>query len=128
MRPLMPLLITACAVAGCTRPAQPASPAAFARELEGHAAGPAQSCISSFPSENLRVVDASTVAYGSGRTIYVNHLGGPCPALSQHNTIIVDAPDGAQYCRGNRIRGLETGGVVPGPWCNLADWIPYRMP
>jgi hypothetical protein len=125
---LMPLLITACAIAGCTRASEPASPAAFAREIQGRTAGAAQTCVSTFPGQNLRVIDASTLAYGYGRTIYVNRLGGPCPALSQHNTIIVDAADGTQYCRGNRVRAIETGGVVPGPWCNLGDWTPYQMP
>lgn len=128
MRSLMPLLIGACALAACTRPAEPSSPAAFAREIAGHVAGPAQTCVSTFPDENLRVIDASTVAYGSGRTIYVNRLGGPCPALSQHNTIVVDAQDGSQYCRGNRIRAAEPGAIVPGPWCTLGDWVPYRTP
>ena len=128
MRSVTPLLI-ACALlaGGCTRPAEPEG-AGFARELEGKVAGKPQSCISSFPAQNLRIVDSSTVAYGYGRTIYVNRLGGPCPALSQHNTIIVDAADGSQYCRGNRIRGLETGAVIPGPWCTLSDWVPYQTP
>jgi hypothetical protein len=118
-----PLLL----VAACTQPEEPPG-AAFSRQLAGHVAGPAQVCVSSFPGQNLRVVDPSTLAYGYGRTIYVNHLGAPCPALSEHNTLIVDAQDGSQYCRGNRVRGLETGGLIPGPWCTLGDWVPYRMP
>lgn len=126
MRPLMPILLAACAVSGCTRPAEPAQ-ATFARELAGHVAGAPQTCVSQFGQQNLRVIDASTLAYGSGRTIYVNRLGGPCPALSQFNTVIVDARGGTQYCRGDRVRGLETGGIIPGPWCNLGDWTPYRM-
>ena len=125
MRPLM--LIAILALAGCAQPAQPPG-AALAQETTGKIAGPAQSCITTFPAQNIRVIDPSTVAYGNGPTIYINHLGAPCPALSQFNTIIVDARDGNQYCRGNRIRGLETGGIIPGPWCTLGDWIPYRAP
>jgi hypothetical protein len=127
MRPLIPLLLTACATAGCTRPAEPAG-ASFSRELAGHVAGAPQTCIQGYPSENLRVIDPATVAYGTGRTIYVNKLAGGCPALSQYNTVIVDARDGTQYCRGNRVRGLEPGAIIPGPWCTLGDWVPYRMP
>ena len=126
MRPLIPIA-AALMVASCAQPQEPPG-AALSRELAGHVAGPAQSCISSMSSENLRVIDASSIAYGNGRTIYVNHLAAPCPALEQSNTIIVDARDGSQYCRGNRVRGLEPGGIIPGPWCPLGDWVPYRMP
>jgi hypothetical protein len=126
MRPLVPIA-AATILASCTQPQEPPG-AAVSREIAGKVAGPAQACISSFPGQNLRVVDASTIAYGYGRTVYVNHLGAPCPALEQHNTIIVDARDGSQYCRGNRVRGLEAGAVIPGPWCTLGEWVPYRMP
>lgn len=124
MRPLI-LIAPFILMAGCTRPVEPPG-AGLARELAGHVPGPAETCISSFPSQNLRVIDPSTVAYGSGRTIYVNHLAGPCPALSPYNTIIVET-QGSQYCRGDRVRGLEPGAIIPGPSCNLGSWTPYRM-
>jgi hypothetical protein len=126
MRPLI-LIAGALVASGCTQASEPPG-ATFSRELAGHVAGPAQTCINGYPAENLRVIDPSTIAYGTGRTIYVNHLPGACPALSQFNTIIVDAQDGTRYCRGNRVRGLEPGGVIPGPWCTLGDWTPYKMP
>lgn len=127
MRSLIPLLLTACAIVGCTRPAEPAG-AAVTQALAGRVAGAPQTCISSYSNQNLRAIDASTIAYGSGRTIYVNHLAGPCPGLGDLNTIIVDAQDGTQYCRGTRVRGLELGAIIPGPWCPLGDWVPYRRP
>ena len=126
MRPLIPLA-TVAALASCA-PQTPGPPnAAFARELAGSVAGPPQTCVGTSPDQNLRVVDSRTVAYGWGRTIYVNHLPGECPALSQFNTLIVEASAG-QYCRGDRVRGLEPGGIIPGPACNLGDWVPYRRP
>jgi hypothetical protein len=127
MRSLILLLITACAIEGCTRPAEPAG-AAVSSMLAGRVAGPPQSCISSYPNQNLRAIDTSTIAYGSGRTVYVNRLPGSCPGLGDLNTIIVDARDGTRYCRGTRVRGLETGAIIPGPWCNLGDWVPYSRP
>ena len=124
MRPL--ILIIPILLAGCTRPAEPPG-AGFARELAGHVAGAPQTCVSAFPNQNLRVIDSRTIAYGQGRTIYVNHLAGSCPALSPYNTIIVDV-SGSQYCRGDRFRGREPGAIIAGPWCNLGSWVPYRMP
>jgi hypothetical protein len=65
------------------------------------------------------------VAYGFGRTIYINHFGGPCPGVAQLNTLIVDVQTD-RYCRGDRVRGLEPGAIIAGPTCILGDWIPYR--
>ena len=126
MRALMLIAATA-AVASCSRPVTPQG-STFAAETAGRTAGAAQTCVSAYPNQNLRILDPQTVAYGYGNTVYINRLPGPCPALSQFNTIIVDAADGNQYCRGNRIRGREPGAIIAGPTCNLGDWIPYRKP
>src|SRR5881409_3163213 len=115
---LLPIVLTS-----CMRPATPDG-TARAHDLTGYAAGAPQSCVLTIGSEGLRVIDSSTLTYGSGRTIYVNHLG-PCPALSPNNTLIVDAQPG-RYCRGDRVRGLEPGAIIAGPSCNLGDWVPYR--
>jgi hypothetical protein len=118
---LLPLFLTCCA-----RVAAPDG-AMFAHELAGHVAGVPQACFLTNSTQNLHAIDSSTFAYGSGRTIYVNHPGGPCAAISPDNTLIVDAQPG-RYCRGDRVRGLETGALIAGPVCVLGDWVPYRMP
>ena len=126
MRALM-LIAAAAAVAGCSRPVTPPR-ADLAQETAGRTAGATQTCVSAFPNQNLRILDPQTIAYGYGNTVYINHLPGACPALSQFNTIIVDAASGGQSCRGDRVRGLEPGALIPGPSCNLGDWVPYRKP
>jgi hypothetical protein len=120
------MFVAALALAGCTRPAEPPG-AGLARELAGHVAGPAQTCVTTFPNQNLRVIDASTLAYGYGRTIYVNRLAAPCPGIEPLNTIIVHA-EGSQYCRGDRVQGREPGAIIAGPQCILQQWTPYRTP
>ena len=77
-------------------------------------AGPPQTCVST----SVRREPALDRSADGGLRLWTDDLGSticrPCPALSQHNTIIVDArPD--QYCRGDRIRGLEPGAIIPGP-------------
>jgi hypothetical protein len=126
MRALM-LIAAAAAIASCSRPVSPPG-SGFAEATAGRIAGPPQTCISSNPAENLHVLDPQTIAYGYGRTIYINRLEAACPAMSAFNTIIVDASTGGQYCRGDRIRGREPGAIIPGPSCNLSDWVPYRQP
>ena len=128
MRSLIVISAVALAVTSCARPAAPNDTSAFSREIAGHVAGAAQSCVTTFPTENLRVVDSSTLAYGYGRTIYVNRLAAPCPAIEQLNTVIVHAGLPGQYCRGDRVQGREPGAIIAGPQCILNDWIPYRTP
>ena len=119
-------LVFLLALASCSPVAPaPAGGDPFARELAGRVAGPSQTCVSTIQSQGLRVVDPQTVAYEMGRTVWVNRLDQACSAISPHNTIIVDA-QGGQFCRGERIRGLEPGAIIPGPTCILRDWVPYR--
>lgn len=126
MRALM-LIAAAVLAASCSRPAAPPG-SAFAADMAGRVAGPPRSCVSVNPAENIHVLDPQTVAYGYGRTIYVNHLGAPCPALSSANTVIVRAGIGGEYCRGDQVQGLEPGASIAGPRCNLSDWVPYTRP
>ncbi|MGZ2411087.1 hypothetical protein ACUXST_000484 [Sphingomonas sp. F9_3S_D5_B_2] len=126
MRSLI-LLAAVAAVAGCSRPVMhPGAEAAQA--LAGRVPGAPELCVSTNAAENLHVLDPQTVAYGNGRTIYVNHLASVCPGISHFNTLIVEGSAGGQYCRGDRIRGLEPGTSIPGPSCNLNEWVPYRLP
>ncbi len=124
MRPLM-IIAAASLLGSCARPVSPPH-SDLAATVAGRTAGPATNCISTNPAENLRVLDGQNLAYGSGRTIYVNHLEAACPAIGEFNTVIVEAGLGGQYCRGDRIRGLEPGAIIPGPSCNLGQWVPYR--
>lgn len=117
-------LVAGLAIAACAGPGVPPGDAS-AGLTAGRVAGPPQTCISSRPSDALRAVDSATLAYGSGSTIYINRLGGSCPGLRELSTIIVDV-QGGQYCRGDRIRALEPGSIIPGPSCNLGVWVPYR--
>ena len=122
--PLLPLL----AATGCAPTAGPGGPSdTLGKELAGRTQRATTACVSTFGSQNLRVVNPGTVAYGDGKTIYINRLRAACPALSQFNTVIVEK-NGSEYCRGDHIRGLEPGSVIPGPICFLGDWTAYSRP
>lgn len=126
MRALMLIAATAL-VASCSRPVSPPA-SGFAATVAGRVAGPVRSCISTNPAENLHALDSQTLAYGYGRTIYINRLPAACPAVDESNTLVVEAGIGGEYCRGDRVRGLEPGANIPGPSCNLGDWVPYTHP
>lgn len=119
------LLLLLVGLAGCARPAT-VSGDDFARVIAGRTAGQAQSCVVSRANQGLRAVDSMTLAYGLGRTVYINRLGGSCPGLRELSTIIVDGGSG-RFCRGDRIRAIEPGSIIPGPTCNLGEWVPYKI-
>jgi len=111
-------------LAACAGPVAPPGDASTSLTA-GRMAAPPQSCVLSRTNEGLRAVDSTTLAYGSGSTIYINRLGGSCPGLRELSTVIVDV-HGSEYCRGDRIRANEPGSIIPGPPCNLGEWVPYR--
>lgn len=127
----IPLLIAASLGAAACAPVEPGPGPdredSFAQETAGRAAGQPQSCVSQFGNQGLRIVNRQTVAYGSGKTIYVNRLRAPCYGLRPMNTIIVES-SGGQYCSGDHIRGVEPGAITPGAVCLLGDWTAYRKP
>jgi hypothetical protein len=125
MRALM-LIAAAAMIAGCTRPAMPDNRESFAQELAGRVAGRPEICIPTTQQQNLRVVDAQTLAYNDGPIIWVNHLRASCPGIEPLSTIIVEPKLGTQYCSGDHVRGLEYGRSIAGPTCFLGDWVPYR--
>jgi hypothetical protein len=123
---LLPLLLL---TAGCAATAADDAPsrdqAALTGELEGRTAGAAQACVPIRQTQSLQIVDRQTLVYRDGHTVYVNRLGADCPGMRPLSTLIVEA-HGSQYCRGDRIRAVETQNAIPGPFCVLRDFIPYR--
>jgi len=118
------LLVGACAAPEAGGPTREAE--ALERDLAGRTAGPPQSCIPALNSaQSLRIVDAHTIVYDSGRALWVSRLDGDCPGMRPMDTLIVDV-HGSQYCRGDRFRPVSTGNTIPGPVCVLGDFTPYR--
>jgi hypothetical protein len=116
------LLLAGCAAAG-SRSA--ANEAAFERELAGRTAGEPRQCVSIVPQQGLTIENRRTVVQRRGDTIWVNRLSRDCPGLDPFATLVVEA-NGSQYCRGDRVRALSAGSSIPGPYCILGDFIPYR--
>jgi len=120
------ILLLAPMLVSCAQSVAP-SDTLIRRELASRVAGTPQTCVPTVSSGTLTAIDSSTLAYHSGSTIYLNHPAAPCPAIAPLSTLIVDAAPG-HYCRGDRVRGVEFGGGIPGPVCVLGDWVAYRKP
>ena len=110
----------------CTdQPPQPqaAGPMQIA-EIAGRVAGPAQQCVTLRPSESVRTTDSDrhVLLYGSGRTIWVNHLGS-C-GFGTNDALLIERT-GSDLCRGEIIRSFDATTRIPGPACILGDFVPY---
>jgi len=122
---VLPLLIL---VAGCATAAADGDTREqreLTAELAGRTAGKAQACVPIRQGRSLQIVDRRTLAYRDFDTVYVNRLGADCPGLRPLNTLVIEA-HGSEYCRGDRVRGLEPGSTIAGPLCVLRDFVPYR--
>lgn len=117
------LLTLATLLPACTMQPQTVGHAR-ADDLTGRVAGKAQSCVSIPPTENIRHLDSATLAYRSGRVVYVNRLRSVCPHLTATTTLLFDLHAG-QYCSGDHFRTVDTGSSIPGPACVLGDWEPF---
>ena len=113
------LLLGSCAVP------PPAGPPQQATELVGRTAGAPKDCVPIRTTDSLRIADGdrTTLVYGSGKTVWANHLGPSC--RFGLNDIPVFEPTVSAYCRGDIVRSFDRDSRIPGPSCVLGDFIPY---
>ena len=118
-------LLIALFAGSCAAP-QPEQPQRPPVELAGRTSGAAQRCVSIEQSEALRVSNTNrhVLVYGSGRTIWANHLGQQCGF--GRDDVLVTEPIGSYHCRGDLVRSFDRYSRIPGPACVLGDWAPYR--
>jgi hypothetical protein len=93
-------------------------------ELAGRVAGPPQRCVALNRIDGLRQSenDSHTLVYGSGRTVWANHLG---QCSFRREDILVTELTTSQLCGGDIVRSIDRYSRIPGPSCVLADFIPY---
>lgn len=126
MRFLIPaLLLTGCATASS---GASSGEAELAAELQGRTAGEAMACVDSHPGRALDIADTSTLVYRVGATIWVNRLPVACPSLRPLDQLVIEPNLSGRYCRGDRFRSLARGSSIPGNYCRLGDFRPYRRP
>ena len=97
------------------------------KQIGGKVAGKAVSCISSAQhTDIIRISDDMLLYKVSGRLVYQNRLKSPCPGLASDRDIMVTEQFGSQQCRGDIIKLVDRIGGIPGPFCVLGDFVPYR--
>lgn len=117
------LIIAAILVGSCAVPPPAGNPGVS--ELTGRTAGVPQRCISIERYDGLRVIGPHTLAYGRGRTIWVNAVP-ECAALS-YSDVLITNPVATKLCRGDLVRSIDAASRIPKETCRLGDFVSYTL-
>ena len=129
----MSLLILAATLGACSTGPQPGRSAQAEAHLQQLLAGktPMQptSCLPHYRANDMVVIDANTVVFKNGQTVYRNDFqGGACSNLGNGSYALVTRTSGDGLCRGDiaEVKDL-TNGITVGS-CVLGDFVPYAKP
>jgi hypothetical protein len=128
------LLVAGAALASCTT-APPApvmrsagAQATYERLLAGKVAGPSVSCIPAFNSNDMRTIDAQTLAFRvGGATTYVARLSPGCEQLGRGTyTLLTRQYGGGGLCRGQIAQVVDPLNGIGVGSCVIEDVTPFR--
>lgn len=135
MRTIVPLLAAA-ALGGCMAAPPPGAaivdPKAqtrLAELLAGKVAGQPQSCLPSWRTHDMAVIDDRTIVFRetAGRA-WVMHPQNDCNLLSAGPYALVTRTSTTQLCRGDIGQVVDTlSGAMVGS-CVMGDFVPYTRP
>lgn len=121
---LLPLLVLASCAGVSSR--SPDDSAALAKELAGKTAGQPRSCIPLNDARSPKAYRDALVYRTSRRLTYVNAARG-CDSFDP-DPIFVNRLMTSQLCRGDVVQLVSRAGAIPGSFCVLGDFTPYRAP
>mgnify|MGYP001764988472 CR=1 FL=1 len=96
----------------------------LAKMLEGREAGKPVSCISTYSTRNLRILDKTALVYDAGGVIYVNRPRNP--EVLDDDDVLVTRQNGSQLCRLDMVSLHERTGLWYRGFVSLGDFVPYR--
>ena len=92
--------------------------------LAGRTAGEPVSCISTYNSRELEVLDKTALVFGHGNTIYVNR---PANAADiDDDDILVTRTSTSQLCKLYIVTTVDRSGHFQTGFLNLGDFVPYK--
>lgn len=127
------LLLLAPLAASCTMatPVSMAAPtpqeqAKFASLTAGKVAGPPVSCLPTYRSNDMIVIDENTIAFrqGAGR-VFINHMDGGCMNIRGGSNTLVTRTTGSSLCRGDIAQVVDRLSSIPVGSCVFGDFTPY---
>ena len=134
MRTLGFILASAAALGGCmTAPPAPRSAAGeqyLQQMLAGKAAGPARSCLPTYRSSDMVIVDDDTILFRDGRNrVWRSEMRGGCSRLdSGFYTLVTRSFGGQGPCGGDIAELVDTSTGMTAGSCVWGDFVPYTGP
>jgi hypothetical protein len=129
------ITVIASALAACTTAPEPMSRSAeadahLAKLLAGKTAGKPVSCLQSWKSGDMVVIDDSTVVFrDSPRRVYRNDFrGGSCNRLGGGSYALVTKSTSTQLCSGDIAQVVDVSNGFTVGSCVLGDFVPYEGP
>ena len=100
----------------------------LAKMLEGRVAGEPESCINTFTSGNLQIIDGTALVYKQGRTLWVNRTRNPESLDDNDYLVIKKFGDASRLCRLDNVTTHDRGSNFFSGVVLLEDFVPYRLP
>jgi hypothetical protein len=123
-------LLASCATTGTPEPRTARAQADLNRFLDGKVPGKAQSCLPSYRSQDMVVIDENTILFRDGsKRVWRTDVRGGCNGLGRPGTALLTRSfGGSGLCRGEIAQVVDTAqGFVVGS-CSLGDFVPYTGP
>jgi hypothetical protein len=135
MRRFAALAVIAASLSACTYNGPPQQRSLRAaqeldRYLAGRVAGRPQSCLPTYRSQDMVVIDENTILFreGSNRIWRTEMLGG-CSGLGTPGRALVTRQFGSgQLCRGEIAQVVDTTAGFYSGSCSFGDFVPYTGP
>jgi hypothetical protein len=133
----MSLLIAGTILASCTTaPPPPGGPIpspsaqrAASTLLTGRVPGRPLSCLQHYNTNTMSVLDGRTIAFNTGRTVYVAHLTPGCEQIDGGPYALVSRQvGGIGLCRGDIQQVVDTMNRSNAGSCTVAEIVPYTRP
>ena len=98
----------------------------LSRALAGRVAGRPMSCIPTYRTSQMQVIDDWTILFRDGRTVYVQNPQGGCRGIGRGSTIMVSRLHGStQLCSGDIQQLIDSSTRMPQGSCAFGPFIPY---
>lgn len=127
---LVPILIVASVLASCST-VEPQRSAERDQHLQrltaGKVAGSPASCVPSFSSNDMSVIDGRTLAFrAGGHRTYVVHLSEGCSNLTSPGyTLVTRQFGGTGLCRGEIARVVDFSSQSTVGSCSITSVVPF---
>lgn len=123
-------VLASCATTGMPTPRSPGAQAELSRWLDGRVPGRPQSCLPTYRSQDMVVIDENTLLFRDGNNrVWRSDLRGPCNGLGRPGTALLTKQyGGTGLCSGEIAQVVDTSQGFTVGSCALGDFVPYNGP